>query len=459
MMKPYKILKNKKGNVFLLVLIIAVVALISVAAMIRYLMRDVEFIELDTGELRALNIAEAGLSDWYLKFNRWSNGEDPYFQFDDSYTENVYDEGSIEGTFTVDYSPDIDNEWQYTPFGYSVVSSGTDAESSMTRTVRVRLISLNLYDFIFSEEAMGSGQIAGNTNITGPLFVVGDFGLIVGNSLFQEGPLFVLGDIIVAGSSQIGAPDWPILLFMGGKMYEHNGPEVDPLNPPGNVEVYVAEFHNVMIDISLPEIDDAYLDFVRSQGALELTGDLFIGNQVIELNGSDAEAAVSGYLDFDENGILNINGNIIVDGNIDVGESAGRKYTIEYAGHANIIATGNINAYSRTIPSVWYDFPEFSLMSLISQQNISLDMTRAQGGGGENDPNIAAMIISNGTVELADGTVLTGSSVSSTLILGQNAQIYYRYGIGEFLGPAVPQFNDLLFVYSWQEIINNLTSP
>ena len=64
------------------------------------------------------------------------------------------------------------------------------------------------------------------------------------------------------------------------------------------------------------------------------------------------------------------------------------------------------------------------------------------------------MIISNNTIELGTGTVLTGSSVSSTLILGQNSKIFYRYGIGEFLGPAVPQFNDILLVYSWQEIIN-----
>jgi len=81
-------------------------------------------------------------------------------------------------------------------------------------------------------------------------------------------------------------------------------------------------------------------------------------------------------------------------------------------------------------------------------------MTRAQGGSDETDPNIAAMIICNSQVELSDGTVLTGSSISNSLILGQNSKIFYRYGIGEFLGPAVPQFNDMLLSYSWQEIIN-----
>jgi hypothetical protein len=246
---------------------------------------------------------------------------------------------------------------------------------------------------------------------------------------------------------------------MGGKMYENNGPEVDPLNPPGNVDVYVAEFHNIMIDISLPDIDDAYLDSVRAQGALELTGDLFIGNQVIELDGSDISGTVAGYLDFDSQGTLNLNGNIIVNGNVDLGQSSGRKYTIEYSGHANIIATGNIYTYCRIIPEDWYDFPEFNLLTLITQQNIYMDATRAQGGSGENDPNIATMMIANGTTELGTGVVLTGSSVSNTLILGQNAKIFYRYGIGEFLGPAVPQFNDLLFVYSWQEIINQSTGP
>ncbi|MES0341316.1 MAG: hypothetical protein ABUK08_03275 [Candidatus Humimicrobiaceae bacterium] len=449
----YKYLNNKQGNVFLLVLIITFAAIFLITAMVQFLFRDVGLIEVDEGELKALNIAEAGLSNWYLKFDKFSAGEDPDFEFDDSYTENVYEDGDIVGTFTVDYSPDIENEWQYTPFGYSVVSGGTDIESGFTRTVRVRLISLDLYDFIFSEEAMGSAQIAGNTNITGPLFVVGDFGMVTGDSIFQEGPLFVLGDIIVAGSSQIGAPDWPILLFMGGKMYENNGPEVDPIDPPGNVEVYVAEFHNIMIDISLPEIDEAYLNEVRGLGGvLEINGDLYIGDEELEIIGPDAGKALTGYLEFLD-GTLNINGNIIVSGDINIGKPA-PKYTIEYDGHANLIATGNINAYSRIIPEDWYSFPETSLITLITQQNIYLDMTTAQGGSGENDPNIAAMVISNNAVETTTGTVLTGSSVSHELILGQGSKMFYRYGIGEFLGPAVPQFNDLLLVYSWQEIIN-----
>jgi len=132
----------------------------------------------------------------------------------------------------------------------------------------------------------------------------------------------------------------------------------------------------------------------------------------------------------------------------------GGKYTIEYNGHANIITTGNINVYSRIIPDNWYEYPEYSLLALISQNNVNLDMTRAQGGSGENDPNIAAIIICNDKVSFSTGTVLTGSSLSGTLELGLNSKIFYRYGIGEFLGPAVPQFNDMLLVYSWQELIN-----
>jgi hypothetical protein len=449
----YGYLKKKQGNIFLLVLIITFAAIFLITAMVQFLFRDVGFLELDEGELRALNIAEAGLSNWYLKFYKFSTGENPSFQFDDSYIENIYEDGNIVGTFSVDYSPDIENEWQYTPFGYSVVSAGTDTDSGIQRTVRVRIISLDIYDFIFSEEAMGSAQIAGNTNITGPLFVVGDFGMITGDSIFQEGPLFVLGNIDISGSSQIGAPDWPILLFMGGKMYEHSGPEVDPMNPPGNVSVYVAEFHNIMIDITLPEIDEAYLNEVRALGGvLEINGDLFIGDEELEVNGLDASSELTGYLDFVD-GTLNINGNIIVSGDIIIGRPA-PKYTIEYDGHANFIATGNINAYSRIIPEDWYRFPENALITLITQQNIYLDMTTAQGGSGENDPNIAAMVISNNAVETTTGTVLTGSSVSHELVLGQSSKMFYRYGIGEFLGPAVPQFNDLLLVYSWQEIVN-----
>lgn len=447
-------IKKNRGNVFLLVLIIGVVVIFTMTAMIQFLFRDIGFVELDEGNLKALNIAEAGLSNWYLKFDRFSNGMDPSFQFDDSYIENVYEDGNIIGSFQVDYSPDIQQEWQFTPFGYAVISKGTDSESGRERTVRVRVVSLNLYDFIFSEEAMGSAQIAGQTLITGPLFVVGNLDMIIGSSAIKEGPLFVLGDITVTGSSTIGTADWPILLFMGGKMYEYNGPEIDPMNPPHNVEVFVDEFHNVMVEINLPEIDDEYLDMVRGLDTLEITGDLTIGNRVLKINGVDASAQLAGYLEFID-GILYINGNVIVNGNINIGKSTGPKYTIRYSGHSNLISTGNINVGSRVIPDQWYDFPESSLMTLISQQDVMLDTTNAQGGSGENDPHFAGMIISNNEVELSTKAVLNGSTVSHTLMLGLNSEIYYRYGIGEFLGPAVPQFNNILLVYSWQEIIDS----
>ncbi|MCJ7666477.1 MAG: hypothetical protein MUO59_07060, partial [Actinobacteria bacterium] len=263
----FKYLKNKRGNVFILVLIITFVSIFLITSMIQYLLRDVGFVELDEGELKGLNIAEAGLSHWYWEFNEFSSGATDFSVLGGTFHEDVLDDdGNIIGFFDVEYSPDIQQQWEYTPFGYTIKSVGTDNESNIQRTVRVRVVSLNLYDFIFSEEAMGSAQIAGNTNISGPLFVTGDFGPLTGDSIIQEGPLFVMGDIFVAGSNQIGTPSWPILLFMGGKMYEYNGPEVDPMDPPGNVDVYVAEFHNIMIEISLPEIDEAYLDMVRSLG-------------------------------------------------------------------------------------------------------------------------------------------------------------------------------------------------
>ncbi len=77
----FKYLKNKQGNVFLLVLIISFVAIFLITAMVQFLFRDIGFIELDEGELKALNIAEAGLSNWYLKFDKFSAGLDPDFNF------------------------------------------------------------------------------------------------------------------------------------------------------------------------------------------------------------------------------------------------------------------------------------------------------------------------------------------------------------------------------------------
>ena len=120
----------------------------------------------------------------------------------------------------------------------------------------------------------------------------------------------------------------------------------------------------------------------------------------------------------------------------------------------NFVSTGDIYVYSQLIPSDNFaNFPAFDLMVLITQKDIYLHLNGSLGGTGINDPNAAIMCIANDTTEIETNVILRGSTVSNSLITGQNAYVYYEEGIGNELPSGVPQFKNILFTLNWQEII------
>jgi hypothetical protein len=447
-------MKGNGGSTFTLVLIMGFVVIVLTLAMVGYVFRDIGFTELDEDNSKAFNLAESGISNMFHYIDQYNQGiieEIPYEYIEDDeyvYNKDVTDEesGGVVGDFTVRYDI-VGIGWEELLRGYHITSTGREEYSDIEKTVRVSVLSLNVYNLIFSGEAMGASQIAGNTNITGPLFVDGDLGLLLGNSSFCGGPLFVKGDLDVCGSASIGSIDEPIILFLGGNL---NGAEYDPLNPPSNV--YVSYFYDTVLDIDLPVIDSAYINSLIATGALVINGDLFIGDEVIELNGSEVVGGYPGDLVFID-GVLTIDGNIVVYGNIDIGDNSGPKYTIGYSGKANLVSTGSIVVESQIIASNMADYPTGSLMVLLSQNNISFDVTNANGGT-FNDPSASVMLIATGTIDTSTDAYIRGSCVSDVLIMGQNTHIYYEPGIADELS-AVPGLDSGIFTLEWQEIIES----
>jgi hypothetical protein len=442
-------IKDRRGSTFTLVLIMGFVVILLTMAMVGYVFRDIGFTKLDEDNSKAFNLAESGISNMFFYIDQYNQGIIDEEDFPESgYYKEVRADGSteVEGRFTVEYDI-VGIGWEELLRGYNITSTGREEYSGVEKTVRVSVLSLNIYNLIFSGEAMGASQIAGNTNITGPLFVDGDFGLLLGNSSFLGGPLFVKGDLDVSGSSSIGAIDEPIILFLGGNL---NGSEYDPLNPPSNV--YVSYFYDTVLDIDLPVIDSSYINSLVAAGALVINGDLFIGDEEIKLNGSEVTGGYPGNLEFID-GVLEINGNIVVYGDVGIGESTGPKYTIGYSGKANIVSTGSIFVGSQIIANNMADYPTGSLLVLLSQNNISFDVTNANGGT-FTDPSVAVMIIATGTIDTSTDAFIRGSCVSDVLIMGQNTQIYYEPGIADELS-AVPGLESGIFTLEWQEIIES----
>jgi len=189
-------IKEKGGSTFTLVLIMGFVVIVLTLAMVGYVFRDIGFTELDEDNSKAFNLAESGISNIFYYIDQYNQGiieeipggPDPEEPDKYTYDRDVTAEGSGEvvGEFTVKYEI-VGIGWEELLRGYNITSTGREEYSGIEKTVRVSVLSLNVYNLIFSGEAMGASQIAGNTNITGPLFVDGDFGLLLGNSSFLGG--------------------------------------------------------------------------------------------------------------------------------------------------------------------------------------------------------------------------------------------------------------------------------
>lgn len=450
-----KIFKSTRGSTFILVFIIGLVVLFAVSTMMSFLYRDIQFGKLDENKLQALSLAEAGISNMFLNIEKLNNEEINKLP-NSPYTLNVDIDGGTAGSYTVKHDSYSTGE-EYALHGYRIISTGTET-SGIKRSVQVRVLTLNIYDFIYSEQSLSSAQnIAGNTLIYGPFLVNGELDVTVGDAQFLLGPLLVKNNIIIGGNASIGEPGTPISLFLGGSIFDINGSKIDPLNP-GDENIYVSNFFNSVFNIYLPTIDDSYIAHVLDTClALEINGNLFIGDGEIEVDGIALNEIVElvgyeSYIDFDVNNYLNISDNIVVHGNITIGESIGVPYTIKYAGSGNLIATGDIDVRSQLVPASYANFPEDDLIALVSLQDINLLLNGALGGTGYDNPNAALMCIGSGLITLENGVILRGSTVSDSLIMSNNAAVYYEPGIGDYLPDGVPKFKNILFTLDWQEI-------
>src|SRR4030065_210611 len=193
--------KDKKGNITILIMIMGFAVILLTTAMVGYIYRDIGFTERDKDSLRALNFSESGLSNMYSNIEQYNRGTLVYLPDDLPDPDNGYERwvspeesSEPEGKFTVKYNTYFVGG-RFLIDGYEITSEGEDLSSGVKRTVKVNTVYMDIYDFIYSGVALGSGQFVGQTTIDGPLFVGGAFGFLTGDLKFMGGPLFVMGKI------------------------------------------------------------------------------------------------------------------------------------------------------------------------------------------------------------------------------------------------------------------------
>ncbi|MDD3776551.1 MAG: hypothetical protein PHN32_02965 [Actinomycetota bacterium] len=435
-------MKKQGGNATILVLIMAIAIVIGIMAMISFVFRDINFTKIDEENLRALNLAEAGIANFQYQLKLHLEGIQELPEL--GYSQNVIDEDSIEGSYTLNYEQVYEGE---TLSGYDVVSTGIDS-SQRQRTIKVFIniepvMPINIYEYIYSAQSINYGDLsASGTSIIGPFFTNGDLNLTGGVS-FIRGPLHVHGNILLGGNSSIGQAEEPIQLYLSGTMKNINGQTIDPLNPGGLGQVYVSQLFNQPAEMPMLTIDDSYLQSLENKVVID--GDLTINEGRITAQGVDS------HLFFDNQGILNIDGNVVVNGKVTIGSKIKAPYTVYYKGKGKIISTGDIIIYHQLITAD--DFPQQSLLILLSTSDINLDFGKSAG-----KPDGRLVAVSTQNIKLEENTEIVGSIIGKHLEIDNNSTIYYEPMLKDYLPQDLPQsqigLDSNLIIENWQEIRN-----
>ncbi|MFO7929531.1 MAG: hypothetical protein R6U35_07680 [Candidatus Humimicrobiaceae bacterium] len=437
--------KENKGNITILVLVIAVVVILGTASMLGYVFRDIQFTEVGEGKLRAFNFAEAGIANFQSQIISYYNAEIDELP-ESGYSRQIIKDGEEQGGFTINYEEVYEDDYL---IGYTVISKGID-KSGNERTVKAFIditsgSEINIYDYIYSNSSMNSGEVtASQTAIHGPFYTNGTLNLRGGVS-FLDGPLYVYEDIILGGKSSIGEEGSPIDLYLRGSFENVNGSEIDPLNPGHNEDVYVENFSTDVPNLPMVTIDQAYVNDLEDK--TYVTGDLSISSDSITGEGLNED-----YLYFDDNNILNISGNIIVEGNVQIGTNSGQKKEIAYTGTGKIISKNDTYIYYKLTPGDLDRFPEEDLLLLLSMSNMYLDFGKSAG-----EPDGVFMAIANNNIKLEESVYFIGSSIAQHLDIDNNSDIYYESGLSDYLPEDLPQSTvgyGSAVIEDWQEIRN-----
>lgn len=376
MKKNLKIKKITEGNVTLLVMMMGFAVILIVTAMTAYLFHDINFAEQDEDRLRALNIAEAGISNMFLNIER--------FYYEDvslpssPYERAVEENGEYAGKFTVEYETEEDGNLII----YNLTSKGTD-KSGSERTVTVRINvtnpgeAIDIYDFVYTGQTStfsgdfkpldGPFYTEGDLNLTagsallqdyggGPVYVRGNLfmsgdttnmnveSLSVGGNVVMEGsakllgglvniagsltmsgntriwdelesPMIVMGDIdMTSGSPQIGELGRDLILSCNGTINPWPSNSWAPIYATRD-DSYTFDFPDTQYSVT-GLIDQYYSDV--SSSALVINSDLTLDDRNVPYNYQQGENSLSFTLE-DGKYVLEVNGNVIINGNLQIG--------------------------------------------------------------------------------------------------------------------------------------------
>jgi hypothetical protein len=415
---------EKKGNITILVLIMSFAVILLTATMVGFMFHDVKFVELDKEKLRALNIAEAGLSNMFLNIEKYYS-EEAIPLPSSGYTRQVLDNGDPAGSFLIEYDTTSNGDLTI----YNVTSKGIDKNGiARTLSVKINVIDpqpmLDIYDYVY---AGSMTDFDGDFKpVDGPFYMEGDLTLTAGSGIVQDGvkgPVIVEGDLymdggttalelqslevsgdvqVLAGAQIIGGQvniagslsmdggsyiDEGLIspmivmnelnMISGGPRIGEYGKEDELIlsvhsgivNLSGDPHIYATRDDSLTYTFQDPGFDvntmvtDYYNEIKDS--ALTIPGSLTLDDLHLYDN-SDANGNKLSFQKEGEDYILEINGNVIIDGNLQIGMedwwigdpiNGPSTNEVYYRGKGVIFTTGSIKTVTTLRPDPLEDFP------------------------------------------------------------------------------------------------------
>ena len=476
-MNNNKAIKNNRGNVTIMVLIIGLVIIMAITALTQFMFRDIDFTRLDESKLKALNIAEAGIASMLSNIEKFYGDESETLPSSPYISEVLDSDNNVQGSYTVTYEEIYNDEDILT--NYIITSKGADEGSGQTRTVKVDLAvsfstEIDIFDYIYSKGSLEFFDIFTTSFINGPIYVAGDLVIrdllsfsnavtggkvLVGGNLEMEGrsritagpinvagdiemssglfglspyihhnfddPLIVMGDIRIDGSPYIARDSTrrPINLSLHGEIIPPSAgvyytPPIgnDIFDPPRlNVEVYVNDFIDQIHEPPIDVWEIAKGDMTN--GVFVIDPDMLIGepSQIFFRGSGD------NFIRFRKSGsnyYLDISGNVQVNGDIEIDEDTAiqRNTDIYYSGKGKLIATGNINVLSGLVPNPISGFPVSNLLILMAAEDLNISVDNYNHNPGDyNDPDVRILGIAGGTALLSSYNAVMGSLISNQI--------------------------------------------
>jgi len=318
----------------------------------------------------------------------------------------------------------------------------------------------------------GDVLIEGSSRINGGIVSIGGNLTMTGNTRIDDGlesPMIVMGDIDMEGSPEIGEVGRDLILSYHGtidlpwgndySLFIHADLDDTGTNP------FI--FEDPEYDVS--EII-AHVESEIQGNCLTINEDVFIyaienreDRVLFDYNNANGRLKLS-----QEDGkyILDIDGNILINGNLIIGDevwwdqTGPHTNTIYYRGRGLIYTTGSVDSLTWLKPLDTDGFPEDDFMVMVSENDIVFDVFRfdwvlRQCG----EPSMYVTAIANNLIDAKKGTITGTTIAGGNLLVNKDfAKVCYLANLKDYLPSELPSGSSgggtgsVVFTQEWQEI-------